>query len=82
MIVPVAVLPTLNVLPVIAGPNVNVLAAAALIPRFTAVATPNMLPVVDTPLNTLAVRPPALDLIVAVPLVLLLILVLPLATAY
>ena len=50
--VPAAVDLILKVLPVIAGPNVNVLALAALIPALIAVATPPIFKVVALVLKT------------------------------
>ena len=53
--VPAAVDPILNMLPVIAGPNVSVLSADALVPMLTPVAVPPKFIVVTAELNTLAV---------------------------
>ena len=52
---PAAIEPILNVLAVMAGPNVSVLAVPALVPMFTAVAAPAKFIVVAPVLNTLAV---------------------------
>ena len=57
LIVPPAVELISNVLPVIAGPNVSVLNAAALVAMLTAVPTPNKLPVVIFVLTKLNVVP-------------------------